>query len=146
MLGIKLKKSGPQLRGQCPICKDNSDRAFVITPAKGLYYCFGKCGKGGDAICSRRAAVHPTSDCDVARRRRNLGSSVRGHAIARMARSAGRALAWPHGARQSTRMGCSSGFSGRARPSAHAEKLREKPPPGSACDGGSSGNNLAHVA
>ena len=35
MLGIKLKKSGPQLRGQCPICKDNSDRAFVITPAKG---------------------------------------------------------------------------------------------------------------
>jgi len=65
MLGIKLKKSGPQLRGQCPICKDNSDRAFVITPAKGLYYCFGKCGKGGDAItmaanvrkCSLREAA-----------------------------------------------------------------------------------------
>ena len=65
MLGIKLKKSGPQLRGQCPICKDNSDRAFVVTPAKGLYYCFGKCGKGGDAItmaanvrkCSLREAA-----------------------------------------------------------------------------------------
>ena len=65
ILGIKLKKGGPQLRGQCPICKDNSDRAFVITPAKGLYYCFGKCGKGGDAItmaanirkCSLREAA-----------------------------------------------------------------------------------------
>src|SRR5258708_5336518 len=65
ILGIKLKKNGPQLRGQCPICKDNSDRAFVITPAKGLYYCFGKCGKGGDAItlaanvrqCSLREAA-----------------------------------------------------------------------------------------
>jgi DNA primase len=65
MLGIKLKKSGAQLRGQCPVCKDNSDRAFVITPAKGLYYCFGKCSKGGDAItlaanvrkCSLREAA-----------------------------------------------------------------------------------------
>ena len=65
MLGIKLKKSGLQWRGQCPICKDNSDRAFVITPAKGLYYCFGKCGMGGDAItlaanvrqCSLREAA-----------------------------------------------------------------------------------------
>jgi DNA primase len=65
MLGIKLKKTGLQLRDQCPICTDNSDRAFVITPAKGLYYCFGKCGKGGDAItmaanvckCSLREAA-----------------------------------------------------------------------------------------
>jgi DNA primase len=65
MLGIKLKKSGPQLRGPCPICKDGGDRAFAITPAKGLYYCFGKCGKGGDAItlaarvrnCSLREAA-----------------------------------------------------------------------------------------
>ncbi len=50
MLGIKLKRSGSQLRGSCPICNDGGDRVFVITPAKGLYYCFGKCGKGGDAI------------------------------------------------------------------------------------------------
>ena len=50
MLGIKLTKSGPQLRGPCPICKAGGDRAFVVTPAKGLYYCFGACGKGGDAI------------------------------------------------------------------------------------------------
>jgi hypothetical protein len=36
MLGIKLTKSGPQLRGPCPICKAGGDRAFVVTPAKGL--------------------------------------------------------------------------------------------------------------
>jgi DNA primase len=65
MLGIKLKRSGSQLRGSCPICNDGGDRVFVITPAKGLYYCFGKCGKGGDAItlaanvrkCSLREAA-----------------------------------------------------------------------------------------
>ena len=65
MLGIKLKRSGSQLRGSCPICNDGGDRVFVITPARGLYYCFGKCGKGGDAItlasnvrkCSLREAA-----------------------------------------------------------------------------------------
>ena len=65
MLGIKLTKSGPQLRGPCPICKAGGDRAFVVTPTKGLYYCFGACGKGGDAItmaanvrnCSLREAA-----------------------------------------------------------------------------------------
>ncbi len=50
MLGIKLTRSGSLLRGPCPICKAAGDRAFVITPAKGLYYCFGTCGNGGDAI------------------------------------------------------------------------------------------------
>ena len=49
-LGLQVKKSGGQLRGVCPVCKDGGDRALVITPAKGLYYCFGKCRKGGDAI------------------------------------------------------------------------------------------------
>jgi hypothetical protein len=65
MLGIKLKRSGPQMRGPCPICNEGGDRAFAVTPAKGLYYCFGKCGKGGDAItlaarvrnCSLREAA-----------------------------------------------------------------------------------------
>ena len=49
-LGLTVKKSGGQLRGVCPVCKDGGDRALVITPAKGLHYCFGKCRKGGDAI------------------------------------------------------------------------------------------------
>ena len=43
MLGIKLKASGAQLRGACPVCKEGGERAFVITPGKGLYYtnCIG---------------------------------------------------------------------------------------------------------
>ena len=65
MLGIKTTRSGAQRRGTCPICKAGGDRAFVITPAKGLYYCFGTCSKGGDAItmtanvrnCSLREAA-----------------------------------------------------------------------------------------
>ena len=64
MLGVKTTKSGGQRRGPCPICKSGGDRAFVITPAKSVYYCFG-CGKGGDAItmtanvrgCSLREAA-----------------------------------------------------------------------------------------
>ena len=64
MLGIKLTKSGSQLRGLCP-CKAGGDRALVVTPAKGLYFCFGACAKGGDAItmaanvrnCSLREAA-----------------------------------------------------------------------------------------
>lgn len=49
LLNVPLKKSGEQLRGCCPICGDDNPRAFVVTPAKGLTYCF-KCEKGGDQI------------------------------------------------------------------------------------------------
>jgi hypothetical protein len=37
LLGIRLKKTGDQLRGACAICGHVSDRCFVVTPAKGLY-------------------------------------------------------------------------------------------------------------
>jgi len=49
-LGAKLKSHGPQLRGVCPICNEGGDRGFVVTPAKGVYYCFGKCKAGGDML------------------------------------------------------------------------------------------------
>jgi len=49
MLGIKLRGEGPQLRGPCPIHHGTKDREFVVTPAKGLWYCFTGCG-GGDII------------------------------------------------------------------------------------------------
>jgi DNA primase len=49
-IGAQLKPHGAQLRGPCPICKAGGDRAFVITPAKRCYYCFGECRKGGDII------------------------------------------------------------------------------------------------
>jgi DNA primase len=53
MLGVPVRPEGEQLRGCCPICKSGSDRGFVVTPAKGLWFCFGKCG-GGDLSGRRR--------------------------------------------------------------------------------------------
>lgn len=60
-LGISLKWHQSQLRGACPICKEGGDRAFVVTPAKGLYYCFGKCRTGGDML----TLVSRVRDCSV---------------------------------------------------------------------------------
>ena len=48
-LGLNLKRSGKQMRGKCPVCEASSDRNLVITPEKGVYYCFSD-GKGGDVI------------------------------------------------------------------------------------------------
>ena len=48
-LGLTLKPSGKQRRGKCPVCAGGGDRNLVITPEKGVYYCFAD-GKGGDAI------------------------------------------------------------------------------------------------
>jgi len=50
MLGAKLKSHGQQMRGTCPICNEGGDRGFVVTPGKGLYYCFGRCKAGGDML------------------------------------------------------------------------------------------------
>ena len=33
-------QTGQQLRATCPACKEDGDRAIVITPEKGLFYCF----------------------------------------------------------------------------------------------------------
>lgn len=49
MLGLILKKSGEQFRGECPACKSGGDRALVITPAKQAYFCWAE-KKGGDLI------------------------------------------------------------------------------------------------
>ena len=48
-LGLTLKQSGKQKRGKCPVCEGSGDRNLVITPEKGVYYCFAD-GKGGDTI------------------------------------------------------------------------------------------------
>ena len=47
-LGLELKKSGNQLRGQCP-SGEGGERAFVVTPGKGVWYSFAL-EKGGDVI------------------------------------------------------------------------------------------------
>jgi len=50
LLGIEVtKQRNGQLRGCCPIHGGNDLRGFVITPAKGLWYCFKSCG-GGDQL------------------------------------------------------------------------------------------------
>jgi DNA primase len=49
ILGLNLKLNGNQYRGPCPICQSGGDRALVITPSKGLFYCFAK-RVGGDQI------------------------------------------------------------------------------------------------
>jgi DNA primase len=48
-LGLNMNKSGASLRGKCPVCESGGDRNLVITPDKGVYYCFSQ-GKGGDAL------------------------------------------------------------------------------------------------
>jgi DNA primase (bacterial type) len=49
-LGVELKASpNGQLRGCCPIHSGTNPREFVVTPSKGLYFCFAGCG-GGDVI------------------------------------------------------------------------------------------------
>jgi DNA primase len=45
---ISLKKAGVNYKGNCPFHEEQTD-SFVVSPAKGLFKCFG-CGKGGDAI------------------------------------------------------------------------------------------------
>jgi DNA primase len=49
MLGLTLTLHGNQHRGACPVCKTGGDRALIVTPAKGLFYCFAK-KSGGDVI------------------------------------------------------------------------------------------------
>lgn len=50
-LGIALtsRNNGAQYRGTCPICDSTDKTAFVITPAKELFFCH-KCNNGGDII------------------------------------------------------------------------------------------------
>lgn len=49
MLGLQTTRAGQQLRSPCPACQQGGDRALVITPDKGLFYCFGA-KTGGDCI------------------------------------------------------------------------------------------------
>lgn len=45
---ISLKKSGSNYKGCCPF-HDEKTPSFMVSPAKGIYKCFG-CGKGGNAV------------------------------------------------------------------------------------------------
>ncbi len=60
LLGLQLKQSGQALRGPCPACQSGGERAIVITPAKGVFFCFAA-REGGDLI---QLAAH-IRKCDV---------------------------------------------------------------------------------
>jgi hypothetical protein len=49
LLVLMLKPSGNQQRGPCPVCNSGGDRALLITPERGLFYCF-PAKSGGDLI------------------------------------------------------------------------------------------------
>jgi len=49
LLGLHTIEHGAQLRSPCPACKSGGERAIVITPEKGLFYCFAGT-KGGDVL------------------------------------------------------------------------------------------------
>src|SRR3970282_2727048 len=46
--GIEVKRKGRHLVASCPFHQEE-EASFTITPAKGLYHCFG-CGAAGDVI------------------------------------------------------------------------------------------------
>jgi DNA primase len=48
-LGLEMVERNGQLRSTCPICGDEGERIFVVTPKKNKFYCF-KCEAGGDQI------------------------------------------------------------------------------------------------
>lgn len=45
---ISLKKSGSNLKGNCPFHQEKTP-SFMVSPVKGIYKCFG-CGKGGNVV------------------------------------------------------------------------------------------------
>jgi DNA primase len=45
---VVLKPAGQNLKGLCPFHKEKTP-SFTVSPAKGIYYCFG-CHKGGDVF------------------------------------------------------------------------------------------------
>jgi hypothetical protein len=48
-LGLVLKRSGETYRGPCSACGSGGERAIVLTPSKGLFYCWAA-HEGGDLI------------------------------------------------------------------------------------------------
>lgn len=47
--GVKLEKRGADLHGRCPFHADKTP-SLVVTPAKNVWHCLGKCQTGGSVI------------------------------------------------------------------------------------------------
>lgn len=50
LLNIPLKQSGAYHRGACPICRNKSQRCFVVTVSMNRWWCHGNCKRGGDPL------------------------------------------------------------------------------------------------
>jgi DNA primase len=73
---LTLKKSGhDSLSGLCPFHTEKTP-SFSVSPAKGVYYCFG-CGAGGDAIRFLREVEHLEFAEAVERLAKEVGITVR---------------------------------------------------------------------
>ena len=48
--GITLKPSGGRLVGCCPIHDGTNKRAFVVSPDRRAWHCFGDCAGGGSVL------------------------------------------------------------------------------------------------
>ena len=55
---VNLKKRGVNLLGNCPF-HDEKTPSFTVSPAKGIYKCFG-CGEGGNSVNFIMAHEHYT--------------------------------------------------------------------------------------
>ena len=47
--GIKIRGTGENLRGKCPLHDGDGDRSLSVNPSKGLFFCFS-CKKGGNIL------------------------------------------------------------------------------------------------
>lgn len=63
-LQLKVVEDGDSLRAPCPSCDSDNPRNLIITPEKGLFYCF-KARKGGDLL-SLVSHCHGSSVKDAA--------------------------------------------------------------------------------
>lgn len=55
MLGLKMKPESNQLRSACPACNRGGDRALVVTPSKGAFYC--QAAKTGGSLLDLAAHI-----------------------------------------------------------------------------------------
>jgi DNA primase len=57
-LSAALKRSGNRLVGPCPLHGGDNPNAFVVQLDRNLWYCFTRCGTGGDVIELARRLGH----------------------------------------------------------------------------------------
>lgn len=65
VFNIQLTQNETNMRGSCPACNTTDPRALLITPDKGLFYCFA--GKGGGDVIALTSHLKGISSKDAAK-------------------------------------------------------------------------------